>query len=148
MEAFYISQGYPALFALSFLASSLIHLGSEWLLVALVLSGHNPVLSVSVATVGNTLGAVTTYAVGIYGGPVLMEKVFRISVESRQKAERMYSRFGSWSLIFSWVPVIGDTLCLVGGMLRIRLFLFSLLVITGKLARYAVVCMLATRFSG
>ena len=55
MEEFYISQGYPALFVLSFLASTIIPLGSEWLLAALVAAGYNPMISVVVATFGNTL---------------------------------------------------------------------------------------------
>jgi membrane protein YqaA with SNARE-associated domain len=109
------------------------------MLVALLLNGHNPLLSVAVATAGNTLGACTTYGVGLYGGSFLIGRVLRISDETRQKAERFYGRFGSWSLLFSWVPVLGDPLCLVGGMLRIHLGRFSLLVLTGKLARYGIV---------
>ena len=145
MEEFYISQGYPALFVLSFLASTIIPLGSEWLLVALVVAGHNPFTSVAVATFGNTLGAVTTYGIGVYGSPVLMDRVLRASEESRQKAERLYNRYGTWSLLFSWLPVIGDPLCLVGGILKVRFMLFLLLVFSGKLARYIAVGFLATK---
>jgi membrane protein YqaA with SNARE-associated domain len=133
------SQGYPALFLLSFLASTILPLGSEWMLAALLLNGHNPWFSVAVATAGNTLGACTTYWIGVYGGTFLIGRVLRISDEARQKAERFYGRYGSWSLLLSWVPVLGDPLCLVGGMLRIHPGRFSLLVLTGKLARYAVV---------
>ncbi|NOR11243.1 MAG: DedA family protein [Desulfovibrionaceae bacterium] len=148
MEDYYISQGYPALFLLSFLASTLIPLGSEWLLAALVIAGYNPMTSVVVATVGNTLGAVTTYAVGMYGSPFLMNRIFRVGEASRQKAERLYSRYGFWSLLFSWLPVVGDPLCLVGGILKIRFVWFFLLVITGKLARYIVISILAVKVSG
>ena len=137
------SHGYPALFLLSFLASTVLPLGSEWLLAALIVKGHSPVLSIAVATAGNTLGACTTYAVGLYGGPFLIGRVLRISDASRQKAERFYVRYGSWSLLLSWVPVLGDPLCLVGGMLRVHLGRFSLLVLSGKLARYVVVGLVA-----
>ncbi len=137
------SYGYPALFLLSFLASTIMPLGSEWMLVALLVNGHDPLLSVAVATAGNTLGACTTYIVGLYGGPFLIGRVLRISDETRQKAERLYGRYGSWSLLLSWVPVLGDPLCLVGGMLRIHLGRFSILVLTGKLARYVVVSVVA-----
>ncbi len=133
------SHGYPALFLLSFLASTILPLGSEWMLAAVLLNGHNPWLSVAVATAGNTLGACTTYGIGLYGGPFLIGRVLRISDETRQKAERFYGRFGSWSLLFSWAPVLGDPLCLVGGMLRIHLGRFAILVLTGKLARYGIV---------
>ena len=140
------SHGYPALFLLSFLASTVLPLGSEWLLAALIVKGHSPVLSIAVATAGNTLGACTTYAVGLYGGPFLIGRVLRISDTSRQKAERFYARYGSWSLLLSWVPVLGDPLCLVGGMLRVHLGRFSFLVLSGKLARYVVVGLVAFGF--
>jgi membrane protein YqaA with SNARE-associated domain len=148
MEEFYLIQGYPALFVLSFLASTIIPLGSEWLLVALVVKGYSPTVSVIIATCGNTLGAFTTYWIGLYGSPFLMDKVLRISKESQQKAEHLYTRYGFWSLLFSWVPIVGDPLCLVGGVLKIRFTLFSLLVVSGKCARYIAISFLAIKFAG
>ena len=142
MEHFLASHGYPALFLLSFLASTLIPLGSEWLLVAMLLNRHDPVATVAVATVGNYLGACSSYAIGLYGGPWLIRKVLRIDETAERRAERYFARYGSWSLLFSWLPVIGDPLCLVGGLLRIGFTRFSLLVLTGKLARYAAVAWL------
>ncbi|MRR07311.1 MAG: DedA family protein [Deltaproteobacteria bacterium] len=139
----FTSHGYLALFMLSFLASTILPLGSEWLLVALVMNGHDPALSVAVATVGNTLGACSTYGIGLYGGPFLIGRILRISDEAQQKAESLYTRYGSWSLLLSWVPIVGDPICLVGGMLRIRLGRFFTLVVTGKLARYAIVSLIA-----
>jgi membrane protein YqaA with SNARE-associated domain len=143
MDDLITSHGYLTLFVLSFLASTIIPLGSEWLLVTLLVKGHDPVLSVSIATAGNTLGACTTYGIGLYGGPFLIGRILRISNESRQKAERLYTRYGSWSLLLSWVPFFGDPLCLVGGMLRIRFCRFAVLVLSGKLTRYAIVSLVA-----
>jgi membrane protein YqaA with SNARE-associated domain len=143
MNDFFAGHGYLALFIMSFLASTIIPLGSEWLLAALLLSGHDPVVTVAVATAGNTLGACTTYCIGLYGGPFLIGRVLRISDEARHRAERFYSRCGSWSLLLSWVPVIGDPLCLMGGMLRVGFARFSILVLFGKLARYALVGFIA-----
>ena len=142
MHDFLANHGYLALFLLSFLASTLIPLGSEWLLVALLLKGHDPVLSVAVASFGNYFGACTTYAIGIYGGPFLIRKVLRIDETTEQRTERLYARYGSWSLLISWLPAIGDPLCLVGGLLRVSFTRFSLLVFTGKLARYITVAWL------
>lgn len=139
MEAFLIANGLPALFLFSFLASTLLPLGSEWLLGVLLLQGAEPVSAVALATLGNTLGALTTYAIGFWGGSLLAERVLRIDAAARQRAERIYRRFGSWSLFFSWLPIIGDPLCLIGGILRIHAGGFLLLVATGKLLRYAAV---------
>lgn len=133
------SHGYVALFFLSFLAATVIPLGSEWMLVALLLNGHDPLVAVAVATTGNTLGACTTYGIGLYGGPFLIQRVLRISAASRQRAEAFSRRYGSWALLLSWVPVLGDPLCLAGGLLRVPAGRFVVLVLLGKLARYVVV---------
>ena len=142
MHDFLANHGYPALFVLSFLASTLIPLGSEWLLITLLLKKHDPVLAVAVASVGNYLGACTSYAIGIYGGPWLIRKVLRIDEEAERRADTLYRRYGSWSLFFSWLPVVGDPLCLVGGLLKVGFTRFSILVFAGKLARYAFVAWL------
>lgn len=142
MEAWLLENGYPALFLLSFLASTLVPLGSEWLLVVLLSNGFDPSHVVSVATVGNSCGALTTYAIGIWGGPFLVHRILRISQESQERAEYYFSRYGSWTLFFSWLPILGDPLCFVGGVLRIRLWKFVLLVATGKYFRYLLVAKL------
>lgn len=143
METFLSDQGLPALFILSFLAATLIPLGSEWLLLVLLSRGEIPALAVAVATCGNTLGALTTYLIGFYGGPLLAERVLRIDAAARQRAEARYARWGSWSLLLSWVPILGDPLCLVGGVLRVPAGRFVLLVGSGKLLRYAALALLA-----
>ncbi|MCE5264446.1 MAG: DedA family protein [Deltaproteobacteria bacterium] len=142
MEQLLASHGYPALFVLSFLASTLIPLGSEWLLAAMLINHHDPVMTVTVATSGNTLGALTTWAIGMLGGPFLIRRVLRIDAAAEETARRFYRRYGVWSLLFSWLPFIGDPLCLAGGIFKIGFGRFSLLVFTGKLARYAAVAFL------
>jgi membrane protein YqaA with SNARE-associated domain len=142
------SYGYSGLFLLSFLAATLIPLGSEWLVVAMLLNRHNPYLTVMVATTGNFLGACTTYLIGAYGGPWLTEKLLRIDAAARERAEGFYRRYGAWSLLFSWLPVIGDPICLVGGILQVGFRRFSLLVMAGKLARYALVAWLTLKGAG
>jgi len=102
-------------------------------------NGYPPVATVLTATAGNFLGALSTYAIGIYGGRWLIEKVLRISTEQQQRAAGYYRKYGSVSLFFSWLPVVGDPLCLVGGMLKTPLWLFTVLVLSGKLLRYAAV---------
>ena len=139
MEEFLISHGLPALFILSFLAATVLPLGSEWLLVALTLQGVAPGPAVTIATIGNTLGACTTYLIGLWGADWIIRKVLRVGETQQRKAEEIYTRYGSWSLLLSWVPVIGDPLCLAGGLLHVRFQKFLLLVFIGKLARYILV---------
>jgi membrane protein YqaA with SNARE-associated domain len=136
MAAFLLDHGLPALFLLSFLAATVIPLGSEWLLVALLLQGQEFGPVVTVATIGNFLGACTTYGIGYLGSTFVMQKILRISEQETGKALTIYRRYGSWSLLFSWLPIIGDPLCLVAGSLRLRPLIFAIFVFSGKLARY------------
>ena len=78
MEEFITHHAWLALFVVSFLAATLLPLGSEWLLAALVAGGAEPVAAVALATAGNSLGACTTYAIGIWGGPWVIRKALRI----------------------------------------------------------------------
>ena len=136
-------HGLLSLFLLSLCASTLIPLGSEWLLVTLLLSGSEPLLTVTVASLGNSLGAVTSYLIGLGGSRWLIEKVLRINLAQQQRAHSWFTRYGKWALLFSWLPIIGDPLCLVAGMLRHGLGNFVLLVTLGKTARYTLVAILA-----
>ncbi|MDD2366017.1 MAG: DedA family protein [Desulfuromonadaceae bacterium] len=129
--------GYVSLFFMSLIASTLLPLGSEWLLITMLLAGYDPISTVAIATTGNYLGAVITYLIGVWGGSWLIETVLRVSPEQQERAKSYYRRFGVYSLLFSWLPVVGDPLCLAGGLLRVNFGLFSLLVGFGKFARYA-----------
>ncbi|PLX96066.1 MAG: hypothetical protein C0621_02615 [Desulfuromonas sp.] len=141
MHELLTTHGYPALFLVSFLASTLLPLGSEWLLAAMLLDGFAPSGVVTVATFGNSLGALTTYGIGLWGGPFLTQRVLRIDDNARKRAEATFSRYGSWALLFTWLPVVGDPLCLVGGVLRVGFGRFLLLVTVGKFVRYCLVAM-------
>ncbi len=148
MQELFLINGYPLLFAVSFLAATVFPFGSEWLLTTMLLEGFTPVSVVMVATVGNYVGGCTTYLIGIYGGTFLVAKVLGIGHKSQERAEKYFSRYGSWVLLFSWVPIIGDPLCLVGGLLKVSFVRFSILVMAGKLFRYALLAFLVTKGLG
>jgi len=139
MVEFITSNSYLYLFLLSFIAATIVPLGSEWLLVALLIKALDPALLLFSATAGNFLGACTTYIIAIYCTPFLAEKVLRIDSKSRNRAASLYEKYGSWSLLLSWLPIIGDPLCFIGGVFKIPCIKFALLVFTGKLARYAFI---------
>lgn len=139
MEQWLLEYGYPALFLLSFLASTLVPLGSEWLLGVLLVNHFDPALVVLIATLGNSCGALTTYAIGLWGGPYLIQRLLRISPASQKRAEHHFNRYGIWALLFSWLPILGDPLCLVAGVLRTGFWRFVSLVSVGKFLRYLVV---------
>ncbi len=139
MEHFFNEHALFALFCLSFLAATLIPLGSEWLLGVLIFNGYPAATVVGVATAGNYLGACTTYYIGRWGSALLFSRVLRISTAQENRAKQLYRRFGVWSLLLSWLPIIGDPLCAVAGLFRVQYLSFSFLVIIGKLLRYTFV---------
>jgi membrane protein YqaA with SNARE-associated domain len=139
MDTFLIEWGLPALFTVSFLAATVLPIASEWLLAALVAQPVDLTAAVAVATAGNTLGAITTWAVGLWGGLWIMRRWLGISEADRLRAEGWYARWGSWSLLLAWAPVVGDPLCLVAGMFKVPLTRFIPLVAAGKAGRYLVI---------
>lgn len=142
MDSFFTEHAFTAMFSLSFLASTVLPLGSEWLLVTLLLQNISPAPLVTVATLGNTLGACTTYAIGVWGGPLVIHRLLRMDASALQRAQHRYNRYGAWTLLFSWVPIIGDPLCAASGIFRTRFPVFLLLILIGKLARYAFLALI------
>ncbi|MDK9706861.1 MAG: DedA family protein [Desulforhopalus sp.] len=142
------APGLPALFLLSFLASTVLPIGSEWLLVLLIVEGTSPAPVVLTASIGNFLGAYTTYLIGFYGVDFVMGKVLRISDKQLARPKEIYGRYGIWSLLLSWLPVIGDPLCLLAGLFKTRFGHFALLVFVGKFSRYAAVAWLTLAGAG
>ncbi|PLY04532.1 MAG: hypothetical protein C0624_05695 [Desulfuromonas sp.] len=146
MEDALLTWGYPTLFILSFLAATVLPLGSEWLLAVLLAHGYRAEPVVLVATVGNSLGALTTWGIGVWGSDWLVTRVLRIDSEVRRRAEGRFERWGNWILLLSWLPVVGDPLCLAAGLLRVHWLRFILPVLCGKLGRYAMVAGLVSIF--
>ncbi len=139
MDLLVTDHSLSTLFLLSFAASTVLPLGSEWLLALLIVNGHPVVPAVLTATIGNFLGACTTYLIGLWGAEFLISKLLRISPETSDKAQTVFNKWGVWALFFSWLPVIGDPLCLAAGILKTNPYIFSILVITGKAFRYVFV---------
>lgn len=135
LSAFIADYGYLNLFVLSFLASTVLPFGSEALVVALVYQGFSPFAVVMVATAGNFLGSCTTYYLGLKGRHVL-ERYLSPSPEKLEKSERLFNRYGIYTLLFTWVPGIGDVITMVAGLMQLPFRSFSVLVFLGKFGRY------------
>ena len=135
--------GYLILFGSAFLAATVLPLSSEATLVFMLNQGK-PALSLwLIATIGNTLGSVVNWWLGLYINRFEQHRWFPISPKQRLRAQAWFQRYGIWSLLFAWVPIIGDGLTLVAGMMRVRLLTFITLVMLGKGARYAIIILLA-----
>ncbi|MBA1420047.1 MAG: DedA family protein [Epsilonproteobacteria bacterium] len=137
---------YVTLFAVSFLAATLLPLGSEGLLVYDISQNYSLILLWSFATVGNTLGSMVNYWLGLKGETYL-ERKGHLSKEKMQKARRFFAKYGVWTLLLSWVPIIGDPLTFIAGVLRYNFKCFTLIVFVAKGLRYAVIIFLASSLS-
>ncbi|MEP3676875.1 YqaA family protein [Sulfitobacter sp.] len=136
--------GYAGLFASALIAATLLPMGSEAVLVALVLQGEHSIAGLMfVATLGNVAGSVINWALGRFARRYQDRGWFPASPAQMARAEGWYLRYGLWSLLLSWVPVIGDPITVVAGVLRTRFWVFVLLVTLAKGARYGVVVWLA-----
>ncbi|MFZ2406807.1 MAG: YqaA family protein [Methylobacter sp.] len=126
------------LFISAFISSTIAPGGSEAVLAYLAATGQYQVtLLVIVATIGNTLGAMTTWGLG-----VLAAKKFPVASllsENKQKALDVVRKKGIWTLLFTWLPLVGDALCFAGGWLKLPFFQACLIILLGKFGRYAVI---------
>ena len=126
--------GLAALFLAAFASATLLPANSEMVLVAVLLAQpERAVAAVAVATLGNTLGGLTTYGIG---------RLFPQRQAFAPGVVAVVRRYGAWMLLASWVPFVGDALCAVAGWLRVPPWAAAAAMLAGKLARYIVVAQL------
>lgn len=128
------------LFAIAFVAATIVPAQSEAALVALLVVGEqSPVLLVIAATIGNVLGSATNWLLGRWIEHYRHRRWFPVSERALGRATGWYHRWGRWSLLLSWAPIGGDALTVAAGVLREPLWSFLLLVTIAKAGRYIVV---------
>ena len=131
---------YLSLFAISFLAATILPFSSELTLAGLIAtSNYDNLLLLIVASFGNVLGSVVNWALGFYSRNLTTKKWFPFKDEQIERSSRWFNKFGRWSLLFVWVPIIGDPLTLAAGLLRVKFIEFIILVTIGKVSRYLLI---------
>ena len=128
---------YFQLFIISFLAATILPLSSELVLSTMLLTeSFNKYLLLVVASFGNILGS----SVNWYLGKKILifkdKKWFPANERQIAKGEIYFKKYGIWSLLLAWVPIIGDPLTIVAGILRVKFFTFLLLISISKTSRY------------
>ncbi len=139
---YFTELGYIGLFIASFLSATILPLSSVVVMIALLVNGFSPTMTVVIASVGNVLGAVVNYALGFWLSANVIKKWLKMSEDDFVHAEQRFQKYGLASLCLAWVPIIGDPLTVVAGMLRVNLVWFFVLVTFGKLLRYVVLAYL------
>jgi membrane protein YqaA with SNARE-associated domain len=136
-----------SLFRLAVVAATLFPAQSELALATLLaVGGYDAWLLILVATVGNVLGSLVNWLLGRFLHHHRDKRWFPVPCRSLERAERVYRRWGLWTLLLSWMPVVGDPLTLVAGLLRTPLKLFLPIVTLAKAGRYCAVAGVVQRF--
>lgn len=131
---------YFALFMNALVAATLLPAYSEVTFAALLASGRgDPTLLFLAATTGNTLGAVINWWLGRGIAHFREKRWFPLKHEQFERTAGFFKKYGRWSLLMAWVPIIGDPLTIVAGTFRVPLGWFIILVGVGKAARYGAV---------
>lgn len=139
---------YAGLFLVAFLAATVLPMQSEAALVALLLTDTYPTsLLVAVASMGNVLGATVNWGLGRMIERFRERAWFPVRPADLQRYQSWYQRYGRWSLLLSWMPIIGDPLTVIAGVLREPLPVFLLLVTLAKVGRYLVLTAVALNWA-
>jgi len=132
---------YLTLFLVAFASATLLPMGSEALLLYDISQGYTVWILWLVASVGNTLGSMVNYWLGFKGEAYLENKGY-LSQEKMDRARVSFDRYGGWTLLLSWVPIIGDPLTFIAGVLKYRFWWFTVIVAVAKATRYAVIVLM------
>lgn len=131
-----IDYGYIGMFVSAFLAGSVFPLSSELVMTALIAAGLSPVSLVVWSTAGNVLGSMFNYCIGHLGRMEWIERYLKVKPEELDRARRFMSGHGAWMGFFSFLPVIGEGLTIVLGLMRANILITIASVTIGKLLRY------------
>jgi membrane protein YqaA with SNARE-associated domain len=137
---------YAGLFTAAFVAATIFPGQSEAILVGLLAAGHPVIWLVLVASAGNILGSVLNWCIGRGVEKFRHRRWFPVSDAALQRAQGWYGRYGKWSLLLSWAPVVGDPLTIAAGIMREPFPVFLLLVAVAKAGRYIVLVVVAMRW--
>ncbi|AXX85814.1 YqaA family protein [Malaciobacter marinus] len=129
---------YISLFFISFISATLLPMGSEAFLVFNIKENYNIYLLLLFATLGNTLGSLLNYFLGLKGEEYLENKKY-LDKKKIAKYKVFFDKYGAFSLLLSWVPIIGDPLTFIAGVLKYNLKFFILIVLFAKFIRYLFV---------
>ncbi len=138
MMEYLATYSYLGLFLAAFLSATILPFSSEVVLSALLISGLDPVACLIYASIGNTLGGMTCYWIGLFGKIKWMEKYLKIKYEKVEKMQHWMQHKGAVFALFTFLPVVGDVMAVALGFMRSNVWYVLLFMLIGKTLRYAV----------
>lgn len=141
-----MNSAYLLLFLSALGAATLLPLQSEALLSALIVAGEENIIALLVvASLGNVLGSLINWWLGLHLEKYRDSRFFPLKPEQLVRAQVRYQKAGYWSLLLSWVPIIGDPLTLIAGVMKEPLWRFLVLVSIAKSGRYIALALLVVQ---
>ncbi len=135
-------MGYSILFLSAFGAATILPFSSEIVFIGMLDQGYAPFWIWLIATAGNSLGSVVNWILGRFLTRFESRRWFPFKPESLHRSQAWFQKYGIWSLLFAWLPVGGDALTFVAGVMKVRFEVFFILTAIGKGARYALLYLL------
>jgi len=132
-------DSYLGLFISALLSATLLPGSSEVLVASLMAAGLDVHKLWLWATLGNTLGAMINWVLGAYLLHYQGRRWFPFKPEGLQRSQAWFQKYGVWTLLLAWAPLVGDALTFIAGMMKVRLAIFMVLVFVGKGLRYALI---------
>ena len=132
---------YLILFISAFASATLLPLGSEALLIYNIKEGFNIYALLLIATFGNVLGSILNYYLGLKGEEYLVDKKL-VKQKYIDSSKRYFDKFGAFSLLFAWLPIIGDPITFIAGVLRYDCIKCLVLVVISKFSRYLFIALI------
>jgi membrane protein YqaA with SNARE-associated domain len=134
----FIEYGYIGLFIASFLAATILPFGSEFIFITLIAMGLDPWICTIVASIGNWLGGMTNYYLGMLGKIEWIEKYLKTPKERIDRIQRFLEGKGAAMAFFSFLPVVGDVIAIALGYMRANVYIVNISMFIGKFARYLI----------
>ena len=135
---FLLSYGYMGMLVAAFLAASILPFSSEAVMVGLQAAGLDPIFLIVYGTIGNVLGSMFNYTIGLLGKMEWIEKYLHVKKEDLDKAHRFMAGRGAWMGLLSVIPVVGDVITVALGLMRANVVIVVISVTISKLLRYVL----------
>jgi membrane protein YqaA with SNARE-associated domain len=134
----WLELGYFGLFLATFLAATVVPFSSEAILAAMLYAGFDPIICVIIATVGNTLGGVSSYFLGYMGSWSILHRWFKVDQSKTERWREKINKYGSFMALLCWLPLIGDLIAIALGVFRATMVPVFVFMTLGKASRYVV----------
>lgn len=142
-----VAWGYWGLFIGSFLASTIIPMSADLLLVGVLSLGGNTWICLIIATIGNWLGGLTSYWLGWLGRWDWLERWLKVKREQLERQKEKIDRYGVWLALFTWLPLVGDLFAIALGFYRVSSKMSALYMLVGRFVRFFVWTLLYIRYA-